>query len=407
MTPLTCFEEAVPSGHARRRGTEQSDHGVARPAGWEDLRSVGSDLFTIGVEEEFFVVDPETRGLRSRADRIVEPAREKVGDHVEPELQRSQVETGTGVCSTLGDVRRELVRLRHEVSAAAQATGSLIAAAGTHPFSDWSDGGITPKKAYLRLERNYQQLAREALVCGCHIHVGVPDREEAIQVMNRVRPWLSPVLALSANSPFWLGDDTGYASFRSEVWRRWPMAGTPEPFSSYAEYEEVVEALIRTGSVDEPARIYWDVRPSAKFDTLEFRVTDVCMTVDEAVMVAGLVRALVQTCHRHALEGRAAPAPRPELLRAATWRAARFGLDDDLVDVQSGRAIPAGAMVESLLAFVSDALEDQGDRDEVTEIVHRTITCGTGAARQRRAFEQGGRMEDVVDLIASETIAGT
>jgi carboxylate-amine ligase len=245
------------------------------------------------------------------------------------------------------------------------------------------------------------------LVCGCHVHVGVPDREEAIQVMNRVRVWLSPVLALSANSPFWLGDDTGYASFRSEVWRRWPMAGTPEPLSSYAEYEEVLDALIRTGSVDEPARIYWDVRPSAKFDTLEFRVTDVCMTVDEAVMVAGLVRALVQTCHRHALEGRPVPSPRPEILRAATWRAARFGLDGDLVDLTSVRAKPATTVVEGLLDFVKESLEDQGDWDEVAGIVRRTIACGTGAARQRQALEQGGRPEDVVDLITSETVAGT
>ena len=367
---------------------------------------MAGDLFTIGVEEEFLVVDPESRALRPRAGRIIAPARRTAGGHVEAELQRSQVETGTRVCKTLAGVRRELVRLRREVAAAAEAAGSVIAASGTHPFSDWRDVEMTPKAAYLQLEEDYQQLAHETVVCGCHVHVGIPDREEAIQVMNHVRVWLSPVLALSANSPFWVGHDTGYASFRSELWRRWPTAGTPHPFSSYAEYEETIETLIRTGSIDEPARIYWDVRPSARFGTLEFRVTDVCMTVDEAVMVAGLMRGLARTCHRQAAAGVPAPDARPELVRAATWRAARYGLDGDLVDVVSRRAMPAVAMIERLLAFVRDALEDQGDWEEVAEIVRRTTVKGTGATRQRRALARADRMEDIVDLIVSETMAG-
>jgi glutamate---cysteine ligase / carboxylate-amine ligase len=183
------------------------------------------------------------------------------------------------------------------------------------------------------------------------------------------------------------------------------MAGTPHPFSSHAEYEQTVQTLIRTGSIDDPARIYWDVRPSARFDTLEFRVTDVCMTVDEAVMVAGLVRALAQTCHRQAVAGVPAPDPRPELLQAATWRAARYGLDGDLVDVVGGCAAPAGTIVGRLLGFVRDALEEQGDWEEVNDLVRRTVLRGTGAARQRRALARADRMEDVVDLIVSETTA--
>ena len=363
--------------------------------------------FTIGIEEEYQIVHPETRELRSRATRILPEAEEAVGDRVQPEFYLSQIEIGTQVCRTLADVRDELARLRREVIAAAAHDGSRIAAAGTHPFSHWEDQQITPRGRYLGIAQDYQQLAREHLIFGCHVHVGISDREATIRVMNRARAWLASLLALSSNSPFWLGSDTGYASFRTEIWRRWPMAGTPMVFDSRAEYDALVESLVATGSITDATKIYWDVRPSARYETLEFRVTDVCLTIDEAVMIAGLVRALARTCHAQALRDEPVRHARPELLRAAKWRAARYGLGAELIDVEAGRAVPAAEMIEKLLTFLRPALEEHGEWDEISGLARETIKRGTGAERQREAYARAGRLEDVVDLIVAETAKGT
>ena len=246
-----------------------------------------------------------------------------MGDRVQPELYRSMVEMNTAVCSTLAEVREAVRQGRRSLVEAAGQQGLRIAAAGTHPFSHWRDQRVTDKPRYHNLAEDYQQVFREQVVFGCHVHVGIDDREAAIQTMNRARPWLPVLAALTVNSPYWLGGDTGYASYRTEIWNRWPTAGMPQSFASRAEYDRLVETLEATGSVREPTKLYWDVRPSAKQETLEFRVADVCMDVDEAVMVAGLTRALAFTCHQAALAGEPDPVPRPELLRAAKWRAAR------------------------------------------------------------------------------------
>ena len=367
----------------------------------------GIEEFTVGVEEEYQIVDARTRELRSRAHRILPEARRAVGDRVTPELYLSQIEIGTHVCRTLREVRAELVRLRREVIAAAESHGSRIAAAATHPFSHWEEQQVTPKERYLGIAEDYAQLAREQLIFGCHVHVGISDRELAVEVMNRSRPWLAPLLALSANSPFWLGVDTGYASFRTEVWRRWPMAGTPMPFASRGEYERLVECLVRTGSVSDATKIYWDVRPSARFETLEFRVADVCLTLDEAVMLAGLVRGVARAAYDDARRGGARPDVRPELLRAAKWRAARFGLEADLIDVGEGRSAPAREVVGKLLEHVRPALEEFGEWEEVAALVAEVSARGTGAARQRAAYARRGSFEGVVDYAADETAKGT
>jgi glutamate---cysteine ligase / carboxylate-amine ligase len=361
------------------------------------------EAFTLGVEEEYQIVDAQTRELRPRALRILPAARERVGDSVTPELYLSQIEIGTPVCRGLGEVREQLTRLRREVNAAAEREGSRIAAAGTHPFSHWEEQELTPRRRYHGIAREYEQLAREQLIYGCHVHVGIPDREDAIRVMNRARLWLAPLLALAANSPFWLGWETGYASFRTEIWRRWPLSGTPQVFASWDEYDALVRALVETGSASDATKIYWDIRPSARFDTLEFRVTDVCLTVDEAVMVAGLVRALARTSLEEARREAPLTPVRPELLRAAKWRAARYGLDADLVDVEGGKAVPAGELVGVLLKRLRAALEADGAWEEGRELVRATLRRGNGASRQRAAFARAGRHEDVVDLIVAET----
>ncbi len=365
--------------------------------------ATSNDDFTLGVEEEYQIVNPTSRELRPRAARILPDARESVGDEVTNELYLSQIEIGTPVCRTLGEVRAELVRLRRALAEAAQRNGSRIAAAGTHPFSRWQDQALTPKDRYRGIADDFQQLAREQIVFGCHVHVGIADREAAIQVMNRARPWLAPLIALAANSPFWQGVDTGYASYRTELFQRFPTTGTPNAFASRAEYDELVADLVAVGMIEDASKIYWDVRPSSHFETLELRATDVSMTVDEAVMIAGLCRALARACHEAHRRGEPGPRARPELLRAAKWHASRYGLDGVLIDVEARRAAPAGEVVEGLLAFVRPALEGAGEWDEVSALVRQTVARGNGARRQREAFARAGRLEDVVDLIVAET----
>lgn len=362
-----------------------------------------SEEFTIGVEEEYQLVDVKTRELRPRALHILPEAQAAVGDRVTPELYLSQIEIGTPVCRSLVEVRDELTRLRREVGAAALREGCHIAAAGTHPFSHWEDQEITPQRRYVGIRQEYEQLAREHLIFGCHVHVGIQDREAAVRVMNRARLWLAPLLALAANSPYWLGWETGYASFRTEVWRRWPLSGTPQVFDSRAEYDALVETLVATGSASDATKIYWDVRPSARFETLEFRVTDVCLTVDEAVMVAGLVRALARTCYEQVTRDEPLRVVRPELLRAAKWRAARYGLDADLIDVEQGQSLPAHHLIERLLAHLRAALEADKAWEEISELVRITLRRGNGAARQRAAFARTDSFAEVVDFIVAET----
>ena len=362
--------------------------------------------FTLGVEEEYQIVHAETRQLRQGARKIVRRASAEVGDEVTNELYLSQVEVGTPVCSTLAEVRAELVRLRKAVVDAAKLDGCRIGAAGTHPFSDWRDQSLTPKDRYDALLVEFQQLTREQIIFGCHVHVGISDKDEAIRVMNRARPWISPILALSANSPFWLGMDTGYASYRTELFGRFPMAGIPAEMASRAEYDAVVAALVSTESIADASRIYWDVRPSMHYDTLEFRIADVTQSVDEAVLVAGLCKGLALACHGADHLDAKEHEIRPELLRAAKWRAARFGLEGDLIDVWGRKTVPASRMVEALLAFIRPGLEAVGEWDEVSTLAREVVRRGNGATRQRAAYRQAGRFEDVVDLILDETARG-
>lgn len=365
-----------------------------------------AEEFTIGVEEEFQIIDSQTRELRSQAEQILAGTQRTLGQAVQPEVQLSQIETVTPVCRTLADVRAELVRLRRGVITAAAKDGNQIAAAGTHPFSSWEEQRLAPKERYRGLMRDYQQLTRELVIFGCHVHVGLRDREVAIQVINRSRVWLATLLALTANSPFWLGADTGYASFRTELWSRWPMAGPPLTFKSRAEYDALVQALTATGTIKDATKIYWDIRPSERFETIEFRVADVCMTVDETVMIAGLIQALVQTCYEQVVRDEPFPSVRFELLRAAHWQAARYGLDANLIDVLGARTVPAHQMVEMLLTFVRPSLEARGEWQEVSSVVQEICRHGTGATRQRQIYHRTGRLEDVVDFLVKQTAKG-
>jgi carboxylate-amine ligase len=370
---------------------------------------VRTEQYTLGVEEEYQIVAPETRELRAHGGSVVQRARQIVGEEegVAPESMTSQVEAMTPVLNALSEVRAELLRLRCEVSEAAEEEGDRLVAAGTHPFSRWQEQKITPGEHYRRLVDNHQQMAHEQLAFGFHVHVGLSDREAAVQVMNRIRLWLAPVVALSANSPFWSGADTGYANYRSQIWGRLAISGPTVPFESRAEYDALIEALIAAGVVTDDSSIYWDVRLNERLETVELKVMDACSRVDEAVMLAGLARALVRTCHERAEREEPYPMVRPEFLHAANRRASRYGLDAELLDMEAGLIVPAREMIEKLLAFARPALEESGDWEEVSFLARDTLERGNGASRQREVYRRAGRLEDVVDMLIEETAQAT
>ncbi|WP_435006256.1 carboxylate-amine ligase [Tundrisphaera lichenicola] len=359
--------------------------------------------FTIGVEEEYQIVDPGSRQLRQRAGRVLPEARRSVGDEVTNELYLSQIEIGTQICRSLAEVRAELIRLRGAVIQAAAHSGCRIVSAGTHPFSRWENQTITPKDRYDTILQEFQQITREQIIFGCHVHVGIEDREQAIHVMNQARPWLPVLLALSANSPFWQGRDTGYASYRTELFGRFPMTGIPADFASRAEFDEVIRTLIAMETIEDGSKIYWDIRPSTHFETLEFRIADVCPTVDEAVMIAGLCRALAIASLDDSTPELPSMGHRPEILRASKWRAARFGLEGDLIEPHELKAVPARRVVHAFLEFLRPTLDQLGDWEEISGLVGNVLDRGNGAARQRRVFLNSGRHEDVVDFLIIET----
>jgi carboxylate-amine ligase len=365
-----------------------------------------AETFTIGVEEEFQIIDPLTYALSADVERILPRAREILGEAIQYELILSQVETATPVCHNLQEVRAALVHLRRTLIEAAEQAGKGVAAAGTHPFSRWHEQIITPKERYRALVNDYRRLIKEQVIFGCHVHVGL-SRETALEVMNRARIWLSLLLALSASSPFWEGMDTKYASFRTGLWWSSPLAGPPPFFASRHEHDEFIRSLVATESIQDITRVYWDIRLPERYPTIEFRVMDVCMTVDEALMLAGLIRALVRTCHELTLRGQPVPAVRAELLRVANWRAARYGLEGGLIDVIGECVVPAGELIERFLAFLRPALEAEGDWEQISHLVKRTLQQGNGAKRQREIFGRTQKMEDVVQYIMDETARGT
>ena len=366
-----------------------------------------TEVFSLGVEEEYQIIDPTSRELDSIAEEVVQEAQKTLNKDVQLEIQLSQVEVATPVCASLAEVRTQLTRLRGAVIDAAHVFHKHIASSGTHPFSRWQEQPFTPHDRYLALERDFQQLAREQAIFGCHVHVGVSQREIGLLIMNQARAWLSPLIALTASSPFWCGLDTGYASYRIPHWGRWPQSGLPQYFSSLQEYDDLLQLLVKTHSIDDPTKIYWDIRLSERYPTIEVRIADVCLTIDEAVMTTGLTRALIRSCHEKVLQSQQPEPIRMELLRMAHWRAARYGLEGDLLDVHTREAVHASVLIERFLAFLRPSLEESGDWQEVSALVQKTLREGNGAMRQRRIYRQRQDLRDVVDYIVQETAAGT
>jgi carboxylate-amine ligase len=361
------------------------------------------EFMAVGVEEEFHTVDLETRRLMPRADSLLE---QLPAERFNGELQRSVVETNSRPFVHLIDLVEDLAALRRGVVAAAEPLGLGIVAAGTVPIVDLETLKVTPDPRYENMLEEYQALAREQLICGAQVHVDVGDRDLAVAVSHRVSAWLPSLLALSASSPFWLGMDSGYASYRTILWQRWPTTGPVPSLESAAEYDRMVQDLIRTGVITDPGMIYFDVRPSAHLPTVELRLCDACPRVEDVALLAGLFRALVSVEIDAIQTGRPPLPVRSELVRATTWRAARSGLEGELVDPVSGRPVPVGQVLQRLLDELRPTLENNGDWEFVAELAQASLARGSSAGRQRRAFAGGG-LDEVVDLLLAETRANT
>jgi len=355
----------------------------------------------LGVEEEFHLIDATTRRLVTRAPELLERL---PGDVYVEELQRCVVEVNSGVFSALADLRADLTHRRRVLVDTAARLGVGVVAAGAVPLSVPAEMEVTETPRYRRMLADYQLLAREQLICGTQVHVDVADRDEAVRIANRVAPYLPIFLALSASSPFWAdGTDTGYASMRSLVWSRWPTTGPAAPVNSAAEYDRLIADLVGSGVISGPGMVYFDLRPSDRYSTLELRVCDSCPSLDTIVLVAGLFRALVAREAVALREGRAPLQVSPTLVRAAMWRAARSGLEGDLVDVEAATPRPARQVVEGLIRSLRPHLESAGDWDVVSGLAAVILRVGSSSARQRGILRRRGRLTDVVDLLAAET----
>lgn len=363
-------------------------------------RSAGE--ITLGVEEEFHIVDVRTRHLVSQAGLLLDMLPK---DRFTKELQRSTLEANSEPCARLEDLGRDLGRMRETVIATAAEVGLGIVAAGSVPLADLAQMKISPEARYEQMLDDYQLLTREQLICGTQVHVQITDPDLAIAVAHRVAPYLPPLLALSASSPYWLGTDTGYASYRTLVWQRWPTAGPMAKFGSAAEYKRMIEELIRSGVISDPGMIYYDVRPSAHVPTVELRICDSCPRVEDILLIAGLFRALVT---RELAEVRRDPGGEVRLgpVRAATWQAARSGLEGELVDPVEGTPAPAAQVITRQVESLRPELEEYSDREFVSALAADALARGSSAGRQRRAFARRGELADVVDLLLTETRPG-
>ncbi|GAA1095964.1 glutamate--cysteine ligase [Kitasatospora arboriphila] len=361
-------------------------------------------MLTIGVEEEYLLVSPATGVPVARAARVLAEA----GLHpavthgeVQRELLQAQLEVATPVCRSLDELGGHLLRLRHCLTGAAEACGCRLAACGSAPFTDRLPVPVTPSARYRRMRRDAPALTDEQLINGMHVHVGVPGRAEGVAVLNGLRPWLPVLTALGANSPLWRGRDTGFASWRTVVFGRWPVSGVPPSFADGADYDRRIHRLVATGLIRDTAQVYWQARLSERYPTVEVRTTDVQLRADEAVLLAGLVRALAA----RALDPRRAaavpPAP-PELLQTAAWYAARHGLAERLPDPVTGNLVPAAEAAATLLARVGPELSADGDLERVDQALRRLLAEGNGAVRQRRELRQTGR-KGLVRMVTDET----
>ncbi len=358
--------------------------------------------FTVGVEEEFQIVDPHTWELRSHVTELLASSAPALGDQIKRELHQSIVEVGTKICQNVPELSEEIFRIRRELAGGAERVGLAVAAAGTHPFSDWKDQILSPGLRYDSIVEELQQLARSLLIFGLHVHVAVPNQQTAIDLMNQARYFLPHLLALSTSSPFWMGRDTGLKSYRTTIFRRFPRTGVPEHFNSWNEYEDYIKLLVDLKCIDDGRKIWWDVRPHPIFGTLEFRVCDVPTRPEEAVMIAALAQAIIVKLHRLYTRNLGYRLYSRALIEENKWRAARWGMDGKLIDFGKREEVPMRALALELLEFVDDVVDELESREAV-EYVHTVLREGTSADRQLAVFRQTGDLKEVVQHLVRET----
>lgn len=362
-------------------------------------------VFTLGIEEEFQIIDPETRELRSHVQQILEDGRIVLKERVKPEMHQSVVELGTDICPDVRAARAQVLGLRSDLANLAAHRGLLIASAGTHPFSHWKDQLITPHERYAAIVKDMQQIARANLIFGLHVHVGIPDREIAIQVMNQARYFLPHLYALSVNSPFWLGENTGFSSYRLQIFKRFPRTGIPDPFESLSEYEDYLKLLVATGCIDNAKKIWWDIRLHPFFDTLEFRICDAQSRIDDTLALAALMQAVVVKLHKLLRQNITFRIYSRRLLEENCWRAARYGLSGKLIDFGRGCEVETRSLVREILEFVAPEVAELGSEREMAQI-ERILDEGSGAERQLTVWERTQETTAVVDQIVAETYEG-
>jgi carboxylate-amine ligase len=367
--------------------------------------STKDHTFTLGIEEEFAIIDPETRELRSHIQEILEYGKVILKEQIKPEMHQSVVELGTQICQSIVDARAHVIELRSRLAELAARSGLKIASAGTHPFSHWRDQLITQGERYHEIVKDMQQLARANLIFGLHVHVGIPDRDVAIHVMNQARYFLPHIYALSVNSPFWVGQDTGLKGYRLKVFERFPRTGIPDAFESLSEYEDYCKLLVKTGCVDNAKKIWWDIRLHPFFDTLEVRVCDAQSRVDDTLAIAALIQAVIAKLYKLLRQNITFRVYRRRLLDENRWRASRYGINGKLIDFGREAEVETRSLLNELLEFVSTEANELGSENEMAHI-ERIMREGTGADRQLAAWERTHDMKAVVDQIVAETYEG-
>lgn len=361
---------------------------------------------SLGIEEEFQTIDPVTRDLKSHIQaEILEKGRMLLAERVKPEMHQSVVEIGTGVCQTIQQARDEIKEIRQHIVKLARAHDLRIAAAGTHPFAQWREQEIYPDDRYRMIVEDMKMVARANLIFGLHVHVGVEDRETAIQLMNGARYFLPHLLAISANSPFWQGTETGLKSYRCKVFDKFPRTNIPDVFQSWSEFEDFVGLLIRTNCIDNAKKIWWDIRPHPQFPTLEFRICDMPMRLDETIAIAALCQAIIAKLYRLHEQNLTFRHYSRALIMENKWRAARYGLDGKLIDFGKQLEGAERDLVHEILEFVSDVAADLGSEKEIAYI-EKILERGTGADRQLKVFAKTKDLKQVVDYMIEETEVG-
>ena len=363
--------------------------------------------FTLGVEEEFQIVHAETRDLRSYVSKLLEEGKTNaiLRERVRPEMHQSVVETGTGICRDIKQVRDEVTELRGSLRDLAKKEGLRIVAAGTHPFSDWKKQDITDGDRYKGIVEDLQDVARANLIFGLHVHVGIRDRDTAMALANQVRYFLPHILALSTSSPFWLGRATGLKSIRSEIFKRFPRTGIPGTFRSYAAFQSYVDLLVKTGCIDNAKKIWWDVRAHPFFDTVEVRVCDMTTRIDDTVAIAALIQAVMGKLYLLYRRNLAFREYSRALIEENKWRAVRYGLDGQLIDFGKQEQVPVRALIGELLDFVGEAADIFKTHDDL-ERIRAIVKDGASADRQLAVYAKNKSFNDVVDDLIEQSTLG-